>query len=143
RRLFERSESALSATRRFRAERCRLERVWRLPAPDRRKRPRSLRDRWEWHHSLELLIAGWRESGGRRHSRSARAAARRAGKSGHVEGDEFVSQSHISRLAVPVSARDHVEGPEAAPVTLVEYGDYQCPYCGAAYPIVKRVQQRL
>jgi protein-disulfide isomerase len=47
-------------------------------------------------------------------------------------------------LTVPVSAdRDHIQGPAEAPVTLVEYGDYECPYCGAAYPIVKELQARL
>jgi len=46
-------------------------------------------------------------------------------------------------LTQPVSAHDHAEGPADAPLTLVEYGDYQCPYCGAAYPVVKRLQKTL
>ena len=37
--------------------------------------------------------------------------------------------------------RDHVQGPADAPVTLVEYGDYECPYCGQAYPVVKELQR--
>jgi len=46
-------------------------------------------------------------------------------------------------LTLPVGERDHTLGATSAPVTLVEYGDYECPHCGRAYPIVKEVRRRL
>ena len=47
------------------------------------------------------------------------------------------------RLTVDITERDHVRGPITAPLTLLEYGDYECPYCAAAHPAVKQVQSAL
>jgi protein-disulfide isomerase len=48
-----------------------------------------------------------------------------------------MSEERATRLTLPVGERDHAQGPESALVTLVEYGDYECPYCQAAMPIVE------
>ena len=46
----------------------------------------------------------------------------------------------ITDLAVPVGpGRDHVRGPRKSPVTVVEYGDFECPYCGQAEPVVREL----
>jgi protein-disulfide isomerase len=47
----------------------------------------------------------------------------------------------MGTLRVPVTQHDHVRGPANAPVTLVEYGDYECPHCRLAHPIVNAVRQ--
>jgi protein-disulfide isomerase len=48
------------------------------------------------------------------------------------------------KLTLPVNeSRDHIQGPVNASITLVEYGDYECPYCGQAYMITKEIQERL
>jgi protein-disulfide isomerase len=49
----------------------------------------------------------------------------------------------MSHLKPPVSDSDHRAGSDGAPVTLVEYGDYECPHCGRAHPIVQEVRKRM
>jgi protein-disulfide isomerase len=45
----------------------------------------------------------------------------------------------IETLAICVSARDHVRGAPAAQVTLLEYGDFACPFCARAFPVVQEL----
>jgi len=49
----------------------------------------------------------------------------------------------MTQLTPAVTYTDHVSGDEFAQIELVEYGDYECPHCGHAYPIVKDIQQQL
>jgi protein-disulfide isomerase len=57
--------------------------------------------------------------------------------------NEPAPETPCAPLAVPVGETDHRLGPMAAAVVLVEYGDYECPYCYNAQPVVKEVRRRL
>ncbi len=48
-----------------------------------------------------------------------------------------------TRLLLPIHGDDHVHGPESAPYTLVEYGDYECPACGQLFNIIRNLQSTL
>lgn len=51
-------------------------------------------------------------------------------------------ESEIVRLTRPVDDHDHLLGPQSAPATLVEYGDYECPYCRQLQPILQEIMRR-
>jgi protein-disulfide isomerase len=53
-----------------------------------------------------------------------------------------MAQLSTATLTPPVGKRDHAQGPSSATVTLVEYGDYQCPYCGDSYAVIKELQKQ-
>jgi protein-disulfide isomerase len=48
-----------------------------------------------------------------------------------------------TRLTAPVTETDHIRGPKTALVTLLEYGDYECPFCGRAHPIVEALREAM
>jgi protein-disulfide isomerase len=55
----------------------------------------------------------------------------------------MTSPAQTTQLTPPVSSEDHSLGPEQATVTLVEYADYECPYCGEAAHIVADIREQL
>lgn len=48
----------------------------------------------------------------------------------------------MRQLTLPINDSDHILGDPFAPIELIEYGDYECPHCGRAYPIVKNIKQQ-
>jgi protein-disulfide isomerase len=60
-----------------------------------------------------------------------------------MESNDTTEKEEIKKLTVPVNiGSDHIRGSVNAPITLVEYGDYECPYTGMAYPIVKEIMRQ-
>ena len=54
-----------------------------------------------------------------------------------------MNEPEIVRLKNAVNQSDHVSGPQTAPVTLLEYGNFECIHCGRAYPVIKEVRKLL
>src|SRR3974377_159330 len=92
-------------------------------------RTRALCDRQGRYNSMELLLTRGRQP--------------RRGRNYRGSGKTTAVRTSMTKLKTPVGPEDHSLGPEEAPITLLEYGDYQCPHCGHAYPIVKAVQEKL
>jgi protein-disulfide isomerase len=60
-----------------------------------------------------------------------------------MESEERINMSKTQTSTLPIKGYDHIQGSPDAPFKLVEYGDFQCPYCGDAHEMVKQIQDRL
>lgn len=54
-----------------------------------------------------------------------------------------MNQKDSRELTIAVDDRDHIRGPSDAPVTLVQYSDFECPSCRDFYPVIRRIQNRI
>jgi protein-disulfide isomerase len=52
-------------------------------------------------------------------------------------------RTEAPQLTDPLDARDHVQGPGDAPLEVVQYGDYECPYCTRAHPVIREMRDEL
>lgn len=96
-----------------------------------------LRQKPKWRVALQDIL--FKEGDIVAHGEEAEEAEQKL----HDAGPLYPKAAETPQLTVLVSERDHTQGSLIASVTLVEYGDYECPYCGLAYPVVKEIQRQL
>jgi protein-disulfide isomerase len=65
-----------------------------------------------------------------------------SGRSKNWEGATMPNSAPAPQLKMPVTERDHIAGPPEAKVTMVEFGDYQCPHCKAALPVIAKLREK-
>src|SRR5260370_17141387 len=135
RRFRQAEQVALSASGRFRTERSGRARLRCLRRKRWHLRTRSIRHQFRWGRSLELCFPD------RHQSRRQRNLVRARGSEGENRKDRRGKM--IKSLTLPDPERDHISGSADGSIRLLEYGDYECPFCGEVQPIVKEIQRRL